>query len=89
MNTDRDHQVIALFGGEAIAPGYRGRRSGARMDSKASRRIAIGFAALVISFTTAATAITARRQVAAEPHISAGANLIAGPGLAGFESAIY
>jgi hypothetical protein len=89
MRAIHDPQVIALFGGECIPHGYRGRRSGSEISSKTSRRIALAFGALLIGFATAATAITAHRHTTSEPKISAGANLMVVPASSGFEAAIY
>ena len=81
-------ETTSLFGGERIAPGCRGRCS-SNIGRKTSRSVALGFAALLISFASAATAITARRHVAPESRISGGANFWVAPALAGYEAAIY
>jgi hypothetical protein len=64
-----------LFGGECVAPGYRGRRSGSQISNQTSRRMAVVFGALLIGFASAATAITVYRPVVTERHVSAGANV--------------
>ena len=66
---------ITLFGGECVAPGYRGRRSGSEISKQTGRRMAIVFGVLLIGFASAATAITLRHSVVADRNISAGANL--------------
>jgi hypothetical protein len=66
---------ITLFGGECVAPGYRGRRSGSQIGRRTSRRTATVFAALLIGFASAAAAITVRNGGMTEHNISAGANL--------------
>lgn len=83
-------QQITLFDGEPIAPGYRGRRT-MHVTNKVGARIAIAFAAALIGFTTAATAVTVKRHsISVERHISAGANLMNGAGgSVGFEAALY
>lgn len=89
MHANHEAQVIALFGGEYVPSGYRGRRSGSQINTRTSRRIAVAFGVLLIGCATAATAITARRHVAAEPRIRAGTNLLVAPGIVGFEAALY
>jgi hypothetical protein len=68
-------QEITLFGGECLAPGYRGRRSGSEISKQTGRRTAIAFCALLIGFASAATAITVRHSAGPDRNISAGANL--------------
>jgi hypothetical protein len=94
MRATHDQQVIALFGGERIAPGYRGRRNSVQIATRVSCRIAIAFAAALIGFATAATAITVRYSAHPEPselaNARAGANLAGGvSGSVGFEAALY
>ena len=90
MRATDNHQVIALFGGERIAPGYRGRRHSPLITNKVSCRIAIAFAAALVGFATAATAITVRHAQHTERSMSAGANLAGGlSGSVGFEAALY
>jgi hypothetical protein len=90
MRATHDQQ-ISLFGGERIAPSYRGRRSSQPMPNAIRFRIAIAFAATVIGFTTAATAITIKHsKPAIERTISPGANLTGRAlGSSGFEAALY
>jgi hypothetical protein len=53
-------------------------------------RIAIAFAAALIGFATAATAITLRNSPQPERSITAGANFSSGvAGSVGFEAALY
>jgi hypothetical protein len=66
---------ITLFGGECVAPGYRGRRSGTQISKQTGRRTAIVFGALLFGFASAATAITIRHSAKTELNVSAGANL--------------
>jgi hypothetical protein len=66
---------ITLFGGESVARGYRGRRSGSQISRQTGRRTAIIFGALLLGFASAATAITARHPTAIDRNVSAGANL--------------
>lgn len=66
---------ITLFGGECVAPGYRGRRSGSEISKQTGRRMAMVIGALLIGFASAATAITVRHSAVADRNISAGANL--------------
>ena len=66
---------ISLFGGERVAPGYRGRRSGSQIDSQTGRWMAIALGTLLIGFASTATAITVRHASMTERHITAGANL--------------
>ena len=90
MRATQDQQVIALFGGERIAASYRGRRNSPQITKQVRGRIAVAFAAALIGFATAATAITVRHSNDVERSISAGANLIGGvSGSAGFEAALY
>jgi hypothetical protein len=90
MRVTDNQQVIALFGGERVAPGYRGRRHDPHFTNKVSCRIAIAFAAGLIGFATAATAITVRHANHTERSINAGANLAGGvSGSVGFEAALY
>jgi len=74
MRATQDHE-ITLFGGECVAPGYRGRRSGSQIGRQSSRRMAIVFGVLLVGFASAATAITVRQANVDERNISAGANL--------------
>ena len=88
MRANQDQQVTALFDGERIAPGYRGRRSNLQIATWVFRtRIAIAVA--LIGFATAAAAITDRRSNQSERSISAGANPGRVPGMVGFEAALY
>jgi hypothetical protein len=90
MRATHDQQVIALFSGERIAPSYRGRRNRPQLTNKVGCRIAIAFAAALIGFATAATAITVRHSNDTERSSSAGANLMGGvSGSVGFEAALY
>jgi hypothetical protein len=91
MRAAEGRQVIALFGGEQVADGYRGRRSAARFSTRRTRRAALLFAVLLIGFATAATAITVKRHGAATDGFSQGvsANFLTLPGRVGFEDAIY
>jgi hypothetical protein len=73
-----DQQVIALFSGERIAPGCRGRRSGLQhkqVNKRTSRHLAIVFGALLIGCTSAATAFTVHQSAVPARSIVAGANL--------------
>jgi len=90
MPATHDQQIITLFDGEPIAPGYRGRRT-MHVNNQVSGRIAVVFAAALIGFTTAATAMTVKRQSAlVERHIRAGANLMTGIGRSvDLEDALY
>jgi hypothetical protein len=67
-------QEITLFGGERIAPGYRGRRSDSQISKQTGRRTAIVFGVLLIGFASAATAITVRHSAMTERNVSADAN---------------
>ena len=94
MRATHDQQVIALFSGERIAPGCRGRRNNLQIATRVGSRIAIAFAAALIGFATAATAITVRYSTQPEPsefaNARAGANLAGGvSGSVGFEAALY
>jgi hypothetical protein len=89
MRAHQDQQVITLFDGERIAPGYRGRRSNLQIATRVRTRIAIALAAALIGFATAATAITVRQSNQSERFISAGANPGGVPGMVGFEAALY
>ena len=89
MRDSHDQRVITLFGGERIAPSYRGRRNSPQITNGVSRRIAIAFTAALIGFATAATAITVRHSNQSERFISAGANPGGVPGAVGFEAALY
>jgi len=90
MRATNDQQVIALFGGERVAPSYRGRRNSSQMTKATGRRIAIALAAALIGFATTATAISVRHSDHTGRSISAGYNLTSGvPGAAGFEAALY
>jgi len=90
MRANQDQQVTALFDGERVAPGYRGRRSNLRIATWVFRtRIAIAFAVALIGFATAAAAITVRHSSQSERSISAGANPGGVPGAVGFETALY
>lgn len=81
---------ITLFGGECVAPGYRGRRHPPQIAKATRRRIAIAVAAALIGFATAATAISVRHSDHTGRSISAGYNLTSGvPGSVGFEAALY
>jgi len=88
MHANHDQHVIALFGGERVAVGRRGRRS-SQMDRRTGHVLAVVLAVLLVGFTTAATAITARRHAAIQAHTSAGANSMIAPAVAGFEAALY
>ena len=89
MRATHDQQ-ISLFGGECVAPGCRGRRNSPQITKKSSTRLAVVFAAAVIGFATAATAISLRHPAPAERSISAGYNLMGGvPGSVGLEAALY
>ena len=88
MRPTHDHQVIALFDGEPIAPGYRGRRNSPH--NKVTCGIAIAFASALIGLATAATAIAVRHANDTEQSIRSGANLAGGvSGSAGSEAALY
>jgi hypothetical protein len=91
MRATEDRQVIALFGGEQVANGYRGRRSAAQFSKRRTRRAALFFGALLIGFATAATAITVKRHGAGADGFSQGAsaNFLTLPGRVGFEDAVY
>jgi hypothetical protein len=94
MRANEDQQVIALFNGERIAPGCRGRRNSPQIATRVRIRIAIAFAAALIGFATAATAITVRYSAHPEPpelaNVRAGANLSGSvSGSVGFEAALY
>ena len=90
MRATHDPQVIALFGGECAAPSYRGRRDRPQMTKATRRRLAIAFAAALVGFATAATAISVRHSDHTGRAVSAGYNLTGGvPGSAGFEAALY
>jgi hypothetical protein len=87
MRATHDQQVITLFDGERIAPGYRGRRNSPQI---AIKLIAIAFAAAFIGIATAATAIAVRNANDTERSIRAGGNLAGGvSGSVGFEAALY
>jgi hypothetical protein len=95
MRSTQDQQVIALFSGERIAPGCRGRRNSPQIAKKVSSRIAVAFAAALLGFATAATAITVRYSTT-QPEPSEFANARAGANLSGavsgsigFEAALY
>jgi hypothetical protein len=79
MRSNQDQQ-IALFDGERIAPGYRGRRSNLRIATWVQDPVAIAFAVALIGFATAAAAITVRHSSQSERSISAGGNLGGVPG---------
>jgi hypothetical protein len=90
MRANHDQQVIALFGGDRIAPGFRGRRHSPQVSNKAGYRIGVCLAVALIGFTTAAAAISIRNPAPTERSASAGANLTGGvAGSAGFEAALY
>lgn len=74
MRATHDQQVVALFGGERIAPGCRGRRSGSNVNKRMSRQLAMVFGALLIGCASAATAYTVRQSATPERNIAAGAN---------------
>ncbi len=89
MRATHDQQ-ISLFGGECVAPGYRGRRNSPQITKKSSSRLAVVFAAALIGFATAATAISVRNSAPTEVSISAGYNLMGGvPGAGGLAAALY
>jgi hypothetical protein len=73
----QDHQTITLFGGECIPQGCKGRRSDPEISSKTNRRAAAIVCALLVGFTTAATAITMHRHTGAVDPISLPGNLTA------------
>jgi len=73
----QDHQTTTLFGGECIPQGYKGRRSDPEISRKANRRVAVIVCALLVGFTTAATAITMHRHTGAVDPISLPGNLTA------------
>jgi hypothetical protein len=56
MNATREREV-ALFGGDCVVQGCRGRRNGISINKKASRWIAIIVGGLMLGFAGAATAI--------------------------------
>jgi hypothetical protein len=91
MRATQDKQVISLFGGECIAPGFRGRRSAPQFRQQTSRHLAVVVGALLIGFATAATAITVRtHRIAADDFShSVPANMMVAPQLAGFDAAVY
>ena len=90
MRANEDQQATALFDGERIAPGYRGRRSNLQIATWVFRtRIAIALAVALIGFATAATAITVRHSNQSERSISAGGNPGVVPCAVGFETALY
>jgi hypothetical protein len=90
MRATQDEQVTALFNGERIAPGCRGRRDSPQITNKVGCRIAIAFAVVLVGFATAATAISLRNSKPAEHSINAGANLAGGvAGSGGVEPALY
>jgi hypothetical protein len=87
MRATHDQEGIALFGGERIAPGYRGRRNSSQI---AIKLIALALAVAFIGFATAVTAIAVRHANETERSISGGGNLAGGvSGSAGFEAALY
>ena len=91
MRGTQDQQIISLFGGECIAPSFRGRRSAPQVSKQTSRRVAVVVGALLIGFATAATAITVTRQQKATNAFSESmpANLMVAPRSVGYEAAIY
>ena len=80
---------IALFGGECISAGYRGRRSGSQISRQASRGMALVVGALVLGCVTAATAVTIHRSAVPARNISAGANLSVPAGSLHLASAVW
>ena len=90
MRANQEQQVIALFSGERIVTGCRGRRDSPQITNRASCRVAMAFATALVGFATAATAITVRNSTQPERSLSAGANLTGGiAGSVGFEAALY
>jgi hypothetical protein len=90
MRATEDQRVITLFSGERIAPGCRGRNNSPQITTKVGCRIAIAFAAALIGFASAASAITLRNSPQPERSITAGANFTSGvAGSVGFEAALY
>ena len=91
MRATQDQQVFSLFGGECIAPSYRGRRSAPQFGKQTNRRVAVVAGALLIGLATAATAITATRHQKATDTFSENtpANLMVAPRSLSYEAAIY
>jgi hypothetical protein len=77
MRATHDQPVTTLFGGERIAFGCRGRRSGSHLNKRMGRRLAVVFGALLIGCASAATAYTVRQSTMPERNIAAGANFTA------------
>jgi hypothetical protein len=87
MRDNHDQRVITLFGGERIAPGYRGRCNSPQI---AIKLIALALGVAFIGLATAATAIAVRHTNDTERSIRAGGNLAGGvSGSVGFEAALY
>ena len=86
-----DQNVISLFGGEPIHPGYRGRTK-RTIRARPSRWVIATFLAVLFGFSTAATAITFRlKSVAAQTDVHNNLPANYGPRLLGygFEEALY
>jgi len=86
---DHDQNVISLFGGEHIHEGYRGRTN---QTIRPSRWVIVTFLAVLLGFSTAATAITLRlKSVAAQTDVQSSLPANYGPRLLGygFEDALY
>jgi hypothetical protein len=75
MRAIYDQQATTLFGGERIAIGYRGRRSGSNPTQQASRCLSTLFGVLLIGCASAATAYTVHQSAMPARNIIAGANL--------------
>ena len=89
MRATHDPQVIALFAANVRLPAIAAAGSTGD-DQSHSRRLAIAFAAALVGFATAATAISVRHSDHTGRAVSAGYNLTGGvPGSAGFEAALY